>query len=131
LKCAKDIEELIQATATLLRIGDNRRANAFASAAIDGCQSAACATTLSARLSRLGNNYGAVRSAKKAQTLGVSRQDQLYPLIDLPPRARDQHEDSKNQDAADSDENDCQLLSHVSSSAGPHRPATHCVVKKG
>lgn len=80
----EDIEELVQASAALLRIGDNRRANAFANAAIDGCQSAACATTLSTRLSQLGNNYGAVRSAKKAQTLGVSRQDQLYPLIDLP-----------------------------------------------
>ena len=80
----ENIEELVQASATLLRIGDHRRANAFANAAIDGCQSAACASTLSARLSQLGNNYGAVRSAKKAQTLGVSRQDQLYPLIDLP-----------------------------------------------
>ncbi len=50
----EDIEELVQASATLLRIGDNRRANAFANAAIDGCQSTACATTLSARLSRLG-----------------------------------------------------------------------------
>ncbi len=80
----EDIEELVQASATLLLIGDNRRANAFANAAIDGCQSTACATTLSARLSALGNNYGALRSAKKAQTLGVSRPDQLYPLIDLP-----------------------------------------------
>ena len=82
---SEDIESLVQASAVLLRIGDNRRANTFANAAIDGCQSAACATTLSTRLSRLGNNYGAVRSAKKAQTLGVSRPDQLYPLIDLPP----------------------------------------------
>ncbi|MDZ4866672.1 MAG: lytic transglycosylase domain-containing protein [Alphaproteobacteria bacterium] len=81
----EDIEQLIQAVAVLLRIADNRRANVFANAAIDVCQSAACATTLSARLSRLGNNYGAVRSAKKAQTLGLSRPDQLYPLIDLPP----------------------------------------------
>lgn len=81
---SEDIEELVQASAVLLSIGDNRRANAFANAAIDGCQSTVCATTLSARLSRLGNNYGAVRSAKKAQTLGVSRPDQLYPLIDLP-----------------------------------------------
>ncbi len=80
----EDIEDLVQASAVLLRIGDNRRANVFANAAIDGCQSTACATTLSARLSRMGNNYGAVRSAKKAQTLGVSRPDQLYPLIDLP-----------------------------------------------
>ena len=82
---SEDIESLVQASAVLLRIGDNRRANVFANAAIDGCQSAACATTLSTRLSRFGNNYGAVRSAKKAQTLGVSRPDQLYPLIDLPP----------------------------------------------
>jgi soluble lytic murein transglycosylase len=81
---SEDIEDLVQASAALLRIGDNRRANVFANAAIDVCQSTACATTLSARLSRLGNNYGAVRSAKKAQTLGVSRPDQLYPLIDLP-----------------------------------------------
>jgi soluble lytic murein transglycosylase len=82
---SEDIESLVQASAVLLRIGDNRRANTFANAAIDGCQSTACATTLSARLSQLGNNYGAVRSAKKAQTLGVTRPDQLYPLIDLPP----------------------------------------------
>jgi soluble lytic murein transglycosylase len=81
---SEDIEELVQASAVLLRIGDNRRANVFANAAIDGCQSTVCATTLSTRLSRQGNNYGAVRSAKKAQTLGVSRPDQLYPLIDLP-----------------------------------------------
>jgi len=81
----EDIEELVQASATLMRIGDIRRANAFANAAIDGCQSTACATTLSARFAALGNNYGIVRSAKKAQTLGVSRPDQLYPLIDLPP----------------------------------------------
>jgi soluble lytic murein transglycosylase len=80
----ENIEELVQASAALLRIGDIRRANVFANAAIDGCQSTACATTLSARLARLGNNYGALRSAKKALTLGVSRQDQLYPLIDLP-----------------------------------------------
>lgn len=81
---SEDIESLVQASAALMRIGDNRRANVFANAAIDGCQSTACATALSARLSRQGNNYGAVRSAKKAQTLGVSRPDQLYPLIDLP-----------------------------------------------
>jgi len=81
---SEDIESLVQASAVLLRVGDNRRANVFANAAIDGCQSTACATTLSARLSALGNNYGAVRSAKKAQTLGVSRPDQLYPLIALP-----------------------------------------------
>ncbi|NOT40788.1 MAG: lytic transglycosylase domain-containing protein [Alphaproteobacteria bacterium] len=81
---AENIEELVQAAATLMLIGDIRRANAFANAAIDGCQSSACATTLSARLSKLGNTYGALRSAKKAQTLGTSRPDQLYPLIDLP-----------------------------------------------
>jgi soluble lytic murein transglycosylase len=81
---SENIEELVQASATLLLIGDIRRANAFANAAIDGCRSTACATTLSERLSRLGNTYGALRSAKKAQTLGVSRPDQLYPLIDLP-----------------------------------------------
>ncbi|MBI1210008.1 MAG: transglycosylase SLT domain-containing protein [Alphaproteobacteria bacterium] len=82
---SEDIEELVQASAILLRIGDNRRANAFANAAIDGCQSTACATALSTRLAKLGNTYGALRSAKKAQSLGVSRQDQLYPLIQLPP----------------------------------------------
>ena len=81
---AENIEDLVQAAAALIRIGDNRRANAFANAAIDGCGSAACATTLSARLSAQGNNYGAVRSAKKAQTLGVVKPEQLYPLIDLP-----------------------------------------------
>jgi soluble lytic murein transglycosylase len=80
----EDIEELVQASAVLLLIGDNRRANAFANAAIDGCKSAACATTLSARLSKLGNTYGALRSAKKAQTLGVPLQEQLYPVVDLP-----------------------------------------------
>lgn len=80
----ESIEELVQASAVLLRAGDNRRANAFANAAIDGCESAACAATLSARLAKLGNNYGAVRSAKKAQTLGVVQMEQLYPLIDLP-----------------------------------------------
>jgi soluble lytic murein transglycosylase len=68
----------------LILVGDNRRANAFANAAIDGCQSAACAATLSARLSRLGITYGAVRSAKKAQTLGGPLQELLYPLVDLP-----------------------------------------------
>ena len=81
----EDVEELVLASATLLRIGDNRRANAFANAAIDVCQSAACAATLSAQLSKIGNTYGAVRSAKKAQTLGVSLKDQLFPLLDLPP----------------------------------------------
>jgi soluble lytic murein transglycosylase len=81
---SEDIEELIQTADVLLRVGDIRRANAFANAAIDGCQSAACATTLSARLSALGNTYGALRSAKKAQTFGTSRPDQLYPMIDLP-----------------------------------------------
>lgn len=81
----EDIEDLVQASATLLRVGDVRRANVFANAAIDFCQSTACVTSLSARLSRLGNTYGALRSAKKAQTLGVARPDQLYPLIDLPP----------------------------------------------
>jgi soluble lytic murein transglycosylase len=84
----EDVEELVRASAALLRIGDNRRANAFANAAVDGCTSAACATTLSTRLAALGNTYGALRSAKKAQTLGVSRLDQLYPLIDLPPACR-------------------------------------------
>jgi soluble lytic murein transglycosylase len=83
-----DIEALVQAAAALIRIGDNRRANVFANAAIDGCRSTACATTLSARLARLGNTYGALRAAKKAQTLGVSRPDQLYPLIDLPAACR-------------------------------------------
>lgn len=82
---SENIEELVEAAATLMLINDVRRANAFANAAIDGCQSTACATTLSARLATLGNTYGAVRSAKKAQTLGVVRTDQLYPLIDLPP----------------------------------------------
>ncbi|MBP6011665.1 MAG: lytic transglycosylase domain-containing protein [Alphaproteobacteria bacterium] len=81
---SENVEELLQATATLILIGDIRRANAFANAAIDGCQSTACATALSERLTKLGNTYGAVRSAKKAQTLGVVRPDQLYPLIDLP-----------------------------------------------
>lgn len=81
---SEDIEELVQASAVLLRIGDNRRANAFANAAIDGCQSAACAAALSARLTKIGNTYGALRSAKKAQTLGVPLAEQLYPLIDLP-----------------------------------------------
>ncbi len=79
-----DIEELVQAAAVLILVGDNRRANAFANAAIDGCQSAACASTLSARLARIGVTYGAVRSAKKAQTLGVPLQELLYPLADLP-----------------------------------------------
>jgi soluble lytic murein transglycosylase len=82
---AEDIEELIEASAVLLRIGDNRRANAFANAAIDGCQSAPCAAALSKRLSQIGNTYGALRSAKKAQTLGGLRSDELYPMIDLPP----------------------------------------------
>jgi soluble lytic murein transglycosylase len=80
-----DIDDLIEASGILLKIGDNRRANAFANAAIDACQSAACATALSARLSKLGNTYGAVRSAKKVQTLSGARLDELYPLIDLPP----------------------------------------------
>ncbi len=77
--------ELVQAVEALMAIGDTRRANAFANAAIDVCQTTGCATALSARLSTIGNTYGALRSAKKAQTLGVSRVDQLYPLIDLPP----------------------------------------------
>jgi soluble lytic murein transglycosylase len=77
-------EDLVEAAAILLRTGDNRRANAFANAAIDACASASCAATLSARLARAGNTYGAVRSAKKAQTLGGARQSELYPLIDLP-----------------------------------------------
>ena len=80
----ENVDGLVLAAATLMQIGDMRRANAFANAAIEVCQSTACATMLSARLSVLGNNYGAVRSAKKAQTLGVSRADQLYPPIDLP-----------------------------------------------
>ena len=80
----ENVEGLVLAAATLMQIGDVRRANAFANAAIDVCQSTVCATMLAARLSALGNNYGAVRSAKKAQALGVSRADQLYPLIDLP-----------------------------------------------
>ncbi len=79
------LEDLVEASDTLLRIGDNRRANVFANAAIDGCQSAECAATLSTRLSRIGNTYGAVRSAKKAQSLGGLRLNELYPLIDLPP----------------------------------------------
>jgi soluble lytic murein transglycosylase len=75
----------VQAAEVLMAIGDTRRANAFANAAIDVCQTTGCATALSARLSTIGNAYGALRSAKKAQTLGVSRVDQLYPLIELPP----------------------------------------------
>ncbi|MEQ1754383.1 MAG: lytic transglycosylase domain-containing protein [Micropepsaceae bacterium] len=81
---SEDIEELVQASETLHLAGDVRRANYFANAAIDGCQSTGCATTLSARFTKKGNTYGALRSAKKAQTLGVSRADQLFPLIDLP-----------------------------------------------
>lgn len=81
----EDIEELTLAAEVLLASGDGRRANSFANAAIDGCQTTACATTLSARFSRKGNMYGALRSAKKAQTLGVVRTDQLYPMLDLPP----------------------------------------------
>jgi soluble lytic murein transglycosylase len=81
----EDIEDLALAAEVLLASGDGRRANSFANAAIDGCQTTACATALSARLSRTGNTYGALRSAKKAQTLGVVRTDQLYPVIDLPP----------------------------------------------
>ncbi|MBL9097982.1 MAG: lytic transglycosylase domain-containing protein [Alphaproteobacteria bacterium] len=80
----ENIEELVLASATLLRIDDNRRANAFANAAIDGCESAVCAAALSRRLSAIGNTYGALRSAKKAQTLGAPLADQLYPLLDLP-----------------------------------------------
>lgn len=78
-------EDVVEASEYLLRIGDNRRANVFANAAIDGCQSAPCAATLSTRLSRIGNTYGALRSAKKAQTLGGVRLAELYPLADLPP----------------------------------------------
>jgi soluble lytic murein transglycosylase len=81
----EDIEDLVFASEVLFGSGDGRRANSFANAAIDGCQTTACATTLSARFTRTGNTYGALRSAKKAQTLGVSRTDQLYPVIDLPP----------------------------------------------
>ncbi|MFM9865549.1 MAG: transglycosylase SLT domain-containing protein [Micropepsaceae bacterium] len=77
-------EDLVQAASALQGIGDIRRANAFANAAIDVCQSAACATALSVRLSRIGNTYGAVRSAKKAQTLGAVQPELLYPQIDLP-----------------------------------------------
>ncbi len=80
----ENIEELVLASETLLLIGDARRANVFANAAIDVCQTAACATALSARLAGKGNTYGALRSAKKAQTLGVTKLDQLYPLIELP-----------------------------------------------
>jgi soluble lytic murein transglycosylase len=81
----EDIEGLALASEVLFASGDGRRANSFANAAIDGCQTTACATTLSARFSRKGNTYGALRSAKRAQTLGVVRTDQLYPMIDLPP----------------------------------------------
>jgi len=81
----ENTSELAQAAEVLMGIGDNRRANAFANAAIEVCQTTGCATALSARLATIGNIYGALRSAKKAQTLGVSRTDQLYPLIDLPP----------------------------------------------
>ena len=35
-------------------------------------------------MSKLGNTYGALRSAKKAQTLGVALAEQLYPVLDLP-----------------------------------------------
>ena len=80
-----NIGDLVEASALLLRIGDNRRANAFANAALDVCQSASCAAGLAKRLSQLGNTYGALRSAKRAQTLGGVRLDELYPLIDLPP----------------------------------------------
>jgi soluble lytic murein transglycosylase len=85
ISASGDIDDLVEASAILLKIGDNRRANAFANGAIDGCQSAACATALSTRLYALGNTYGAVRSAKKVQTLSGARLDELYPLIDLPP----------------------------------------------
>ena len=78
------IEELVLASNTLFLIGDARRANVFANAAIDVCQTAGCAAALSARLAGKGNAYGALRSAKKAQTLGVTRLDQLYPLAELP-----------------------------------------------
>jgi soluble lytic murein transglycosylase len=77
--------ELALAAEVLMGIGDTRRANAFANAAIEVCQTTGCATALSARLATIGNTYGALRSAKKAQTLGMIRTDQLYPLIDLPP----------------------------------------------
>ena len=80
----ENIEELVLAVEMLMAVGDIRRANAFANAAIEGCQSTGCATALSARLSKASNAYGALRSAKKAQTLGVSRTDQLFPLINLP-----------------------------------------------
>ena len=80
----EDIEELVLASETLSLAGDSRRANVFANAAIDVCQTAGCASALSARLAGKGNTYGALRSAKKAQTLGVTRLDQLYPLAELP-----------------------------------------------
>lgn len=82
---AENTSELTLAAEVLMKIGDTRRANAFANAAIEVCQSTGCATALSARLATIGNTYGSLRSAKKAQTLGVVRTDQLYPLIDLPP----------------------------------------------
>lgn len=84
LTAKEDIEDLVQASELLMTSGDGRRANSFANAAIDGCQTTGCATALSARLTKNGNTYGALRSAKKAQTLGVTRVDQLYPMLDLP-----------------------------------------------
>lgn len=81
---SENTEELVHAAEILLLSGDVRRANAFANAAIDVCQSTGCATPLSVRLAKSGNTYGALRAAKKAQTLGVSRIDQLFPLLDLP-----------------------------------------------
>jgi soluble lytic murein transglycosylase len=81
----ENTSELALAAEVLMGIGDTRRANAFANAAIEICQTTGCATALSARLATMGNTYGSLRSAKKAQTLGVIRTDQLYPLIDLPP----------------------------------------------
>ena len=80
----EDVAELVLASETLSLAGDRSRANVFANAAIDVCQSAGCASTLSARLAGKGNTYGALRSAKKAQTLGVTRLDLLYPLAGLP-----------------------------------------------
>lgn len=80
----EDIDDLVRASEALQASGDGRRANSFANAAIEGCQTTGCATSLSARFSRKGNMYGALRSAKKAQTLGVSRVDQLFPIVDLP-----------------------------------------------
>jgi soluble lytic murein transglycosylase len=81
---SEDNGELASAAELLFASGDGRRSNTFANAAIEACQTTGCATSLSARFYKKGLNYGALRSAKKAQTLGLSRADQLYPLVDLP-----------------------------------------------